>query len=53
MSKESRIHKDLTYPYYIEVPLTEDESEWTNLKIRNREDEEDLKKYYPEFFENA
>jgi len=53
MSEKSRIHGDLRFPYYIEVPLTVDESEWTNLKIRNREDEKDLKQYYPEFFENA
>tara|TARA_R100000789_G_scaffold11896_2_gene15870 strand:+ start:53 stop:313 length:261 start_codon:yes stop_codon:yes gene_type:complete len=53
INKGSRIHKELRFPYHIEVPSTEDESEWTIYKIKDREDEKQLKKIYPEFFEKG
>ena len=43
----------MSFPYHIELPLTEDESEWTIHKIKDREDEKRLKQIYPEFFESG
>jgi DNA-directed RNA polymerase subunit RPC12/RpoP len=48
---ESKIHKALRFPYMISVPDV-DESQWTTWMIKTPEDEAELDKYFPEFFED-
>ena len=49
-SKSSRIHKELRFPYWIEIPLTEDGTEFTSCKIKDRKEEKILKNTNTEFF---
>ena len=48
---ESKIHKALRFPYMISVPDI-NESQWTTWLIKTPEDEAELDKYFPEFFED-
>ena len=48
---ESKIHKALKFPYMISVPDI-NESQWTTWLIKTPEDEAELDKYFPEFFED-
>ena len=48
---ESKIHKALRFPYMISVPDI-NESQWTTWMIKTPEDEAELDKYFPEFFED-
>ena len=47
---ESKIHKALRFPYMISVPDIND-SQWTTWMIKTPDDEAELDKYFPEFFE--
>ena len=48
---DSRVHKALKFPYMISVPDI-NESQWTTWLIKTPEDEAELDKYFPEFFED-
>ena len=48
---DSKIHKALRFPYMISVPDV-DESQWTTWLIKTPEDEAELDKYFPEFFDD-
>ena len=48
MSESPKVHDELRFPYYVELPLGEGRTEWTNHKVRNRADEKEIMKDYPE-----
>ena len=48
MSESPKVHDELRFPYYVELPLDEGQTEWTIHKVRNRVDEKEIMKDYPE-----
>ena len=46
--KSPKVHKEVRFPYYVELPLDEGQTEWTIYKVRDREDEKEIMKDYPE-----
>jgi len=48
MSESPKVHDKLRFPYYVELPLDEEQTEWTSHKVRDRADEKEIMKDYPE-----
>ena len=46
--EKPKAHDKVRFPYYVELPLDEEQTEWTIHKVRDRADEKEIMKDYPE-----